>query len=85
MTTLTPWSGRRRLAGMAMVAVVAAASFVAGSYAAQPHMQNALSALQGARSELQVAEANKGGHRVTAIRLVDEAINEVRAGIAVGS
>ena len=85
MTTLTPWSGRRGLAGMAMVAVVAAASFVAGSYAAQPHLQNALSALQGARSELQVAEDNKGGHRVTAIRLVDEAINEVRAGIAVGS
>ena len=85
MTTLTPWSGRRRLAGIAMVADVAAESFDAGSYAAQPHMQNALSALQGARSELQVAEANKGGHRVTAIRLVDEAINEVRAGIAVGS
>jgi hypothetical protein len=34
---------------------------------------------------LQAAEANKGGHRVTAIRLINEAINEVQAGIAAGS
>jgi hypothetical protein len=47
-------------------------------------MDNALGALQTARSELQVAEANKGGHRVNAIRLVDQAIAEVRAGIRAG-
>jgi len=52
--------------------------------AAQPHMDNALASLQTARNELQVAEANKGGHRVTAMRLIDQAIGEVRAGIAAG-
>ena len=47
----------------------------------QPHMQAARTALQSARNELQVAEANKGGHRVRAIELVDQAIAEVDAGI----
>ncbi len=53
--------------------------------AAQPRMQNALGALQNARSELQMAESNKAGHRVNALRLVNEAIVEVQAGIAAGS
>jgi len=68
------------------VVVIAAVSFASGCVvAAQPHMQNALGALQNARSELQVAEANKGGHRVAALRLINEAIGEVQAGIAAGS
>jgi hypothetical protein len=72
------------LAGLAIATGVA--GFVAGcAYAAQPHMQAALGALQNARSELQVAEADKGGHRVTAMRLITEAIREVQAGIAAGS
>jgi hypothetical protein len=50
----------------------------------QPHMQNALGELQAARAELQVATPNKGGHRVAAIGLVDQAIGQVQAGIAVG-
>ncbi len=75
---------RRHLLGLATVFGVAAVSFGCG-YAVQPHMQNALAALQSARGELQVAEHNKGGHRVNAIRLVDQAIAEVRAGIAAGS
>jgi len=75
---------RRHLLGLATIFVVAAVSFTAG-YAVQTHMDNALAALQTARSELQVAEHNKAGHRVNAIRLVDQAIAEVRAGIAAGS
>jgi hypothetical protein len=47
----------------------------------QPHMQAALDHLNSARSELQAANTNKGGHRERAIELVDEAISEVRAGI----
>lgn len=47
----------------------------------QPHMQAALDELRAARSELQAAEGDKGGHRVKAIGLVDEAIAEVQAGI----
>lgn len=48
----------------------------------QPHMQTALDALGRARSELQAATANKGGHRVKALDLIAQAIGEVKAGIA---
>jgi hypothetical protein len=47
----------------------------------QPHMNAALDELRAARSELQSAEDNKGGHRARAIGLVDDAIAEVQAGI----
>ena len=48
----------------------------------QPHMDNALASLRMARSELQQAAPNKGGHRERAMGLVDNAIGEVEAGIA---
>ena len=47
----------------------------------QPEMQNALSQLQAAKASLQAASHNKGGHRVKAIRLIDQAIVEVQLGI----
>ena len=56
-------------------------AFVGRATAEQTHMENALSYLESARSELQVAERNKGGHRVEALRLTNEAIDEVREGI----
>ena len=52
---------------------------------AQPHMQNALQSLEGAKSQLAKADHNKGGHRVRAIELINQAIAEVNLGInAVG-
>jgi hypothetical protein len=50
--------------------------------AAQPHMQSALSALYTARTQLTSAEADKGGHRDNAIGLVNQAIAQVKAGMA---
>jgi hypothetical protein len=47
----------------------------------QPHMAAALDELRAARGELEAAEADKGGHRVRAIELVDDAIEQVRRGI----
>ena len=47
----------------------------------QPHMQAALDALRSAERELHEAEADKGGHRVKAERLVHDAIAEVEKGI----
>ena len=47
----------------------------------QPHMRAALAALQTAKRELEEASADKGGHRVAAFKLVDQAISEVNAGI----
>ena len=50
----------------------------------QPHMQAALASLQTAQHELTVAIQNKGGHRAKALNLVNQAITETEAGIAVG-
>jgi hypothetical protein len=54
----------------------------AQSGAKQPNMQAALASLTSARTQLQKAAANKGGHRVKAIELINQAIVEVQAGIA---
>ena len=86
---LQPWRARSPLAAVAPRRGLALASaFLAGilvsagvAWAAQPNMENALRDLQSARASLQAASANKGGHRDRAIRLVDSAIQEVRAGI----
>ena len=47
----------------------------------QPHMQAALDNLQSARSNLEAATEDKGGHRAKAIDFVNKAIEEVRKGI----
>ncbi|MBV8858927.1 MAG: hypothetical protein JOZ02_18490 [Acidobacteria bacterium] len=47
----------------------------------QPHMQAALDKLQSARSNLEAASEDKGGHRVKALEHVNQAIDEVKAGI----
>ena len=69
---------------MMMVAVVSA--FV-GGFATQalaekqPLMAKALNSLEDARKALDNATADKGGHRVKALALVNDAIVEVKAGI----
>ncbi len=52
---------------------------------AQPHMKSALQALKSAKMHLNKATHNKGGHRLKAIALVNEAISEVQKGIAAGA
>ena len=80
-----PATWRRRVYLVVAGAGLLGIGFGAGSVvAAQPHMYNALHALERAQSELQSAEADKAGHRVNALRLVNDAIGEVRAGIAAG-
>ena len=49
--------------------------------AAQPHMKAAFDFLQSARSELQSADADKGGHRAKAIEAVNAALGETKAGM----
>ena len=48
----------------------------------QPHMQSALQALLDAKAQLQRADHDKGGHRGRAEQLVEQALVEVRAGMA---
>jgi hypothetical protein len=50
----------------------------------QPHMQNALTALESAKDNLNRATADKGGHRAKAIDYVKDAISEVKKGIDAG-
>lgn len=71
-------SGRTLLLGAAI------ASSVGIGYAigAQPHMEATLGILQSARTELAKATPNKGGHRERALGLIDQAIGEVRSGMA---
>ena len=75
-----PFASRWLAVPAAFLAGVAVSSGVA--IAQQPNMQNALNALFSARSSLQMATPNKGGHRDRAIALVNQAIAEVEAGIA---
>jgi len=67
----------------AVLGTVLASGILIGEAAAayQSHMHAALDALRTARSELQASTPNKGGHRERAINLVDQAIDETRAGI----
>ena len=79
----------RTTALVAAVAMAAAGLGAIGGFtaveAAQPHMTNALGALQTAKAELQAALPDKGGHRVNALKDVNAAITETQAGIAVGA
>jgi len=72
---------RNALIASGFAASLAVGAAIGVAVADQPHMHNALNDLRAARHQLDIAEADKGGHRVTAIGLVDQAINEVQAGI----
>jgi hypothetical protein len=50
-------------------------------YEPQPEMDAAIQQLREAQQSLQAATADKGGHRVNALQLIDQAIAEVQAGI----
>jgi hypothetical protein len=47
----------------------------------QPHMQAALEHLRKAKAELEQAEADKGGHRVAALKATNDAIHHTEEGI----
>ena len=71
------------LARKALLGAAFAASIGIGyAIGAQPHMNESVALLQSARGELAAATPNKGGHRERAMGLIDQAIGEVRAGIA---
>jgi len=69
-----------RSAGLGVI--VATSMGIGYAIGAQPHMTASIGLLQSARAELGAATPNKGGHREKAMQLIDQAIGEVRAGIA---
>ena len=58
------------------------AGIIAGAAPDQPYMQAARADLQTAKRELQRATPDKGGHRVKAMALTNQAIAQVNAGMA---
>lgn len=68
----------------AVAVALGSVSFVqAASPGGQPAMREALAHAQEARVLLNVrASADKGGHRVAAIRALDQAIAQIKAGMA---
>jgi hypothetical protein len=77
----------RSIAAVAVTAVVLGSSAfgVSIALAAQPHMNSALNDLSSALSELDAAIPDKAGHRVEAIALVKQAIDQTTAGMAAGA
>ena len=74
---------RRSVIRGLLLVLVLAVGFIAGQLsAAQPHMQAALTHLRQARTSLNRATADKGGHRERALDLVNQAIDQVEKGIA---
>ena len=83
MSTRFSLSSRSGMVKALLVAGLVGGGYVIGvATAAQPHMVNALNALQTARSELGMAEHDKGGHLPIAIERIDQAINQVHLGMA---
>jgi hypothetical protein len=71
-----------RLGALALIFAVFFGFAGAGTVLAQQsRMSQARTYLNYALSQLEAATANKGGHRVNAINLVKQAINEVNLGI----
>lgn len=65
-----------------LLLLVTAFGFLGGrAIADQPHMRAALDHLRAAREQLDVASADKRGHRVKALRLVGDAIRQVEMGV----
>jgi hypothetical protein len=46
----------------------------------EPHMSAAMGHLEQARAELEKAAPNKGGYRENALRLIDQAMQQVKDG-----
>jgi len=70
------------LVGLAVPGLLECQPNPAPSPKQQPHMRAALDALRNAKRHLELAQADKGGHRVKAVELVNGAITETEAGIA---
>lgn len=67
---------------LGMGVALAGGAVVTSAMAYQGDMEAALEQLRGARASLERAVPNKGGHREAAMGLIDQAIVQVKEGIA---
>ena len=72
---------RQSLIALTLATTLGGAFYAGRMTADQPHMQSALDSLQNAKTHLEKATADKGGHRNKAMELTKKAINQVEAGI----
>lgn len=81
---LNPW----KLSTFVLAAALAASlsvhwiSDATAGGGSQPYMKAALAATQSAQRSLEKAVANKGGHRVTALKHLEDAEKQIKEGIA---
>jgi hypothetical protein len=75
------WKISTIVLAMLLVAVVGWSSVRVANADKQPLMRQALTSLQEARTALKNATHDKGGHRVKALELTNQAIDEVEKGI----
>ena len=77
----------RYIAAVVILGLVSVESVLANSPVIedQPHMQQALEALKQARHHLEQAIPDKGGHRVAALKAVEDAIKHTEEGINFGN
>lgn len=75
------WKATTAVLSVTLVATLGVTELRVARAEQQPHMVNALKDLRSAKQSLKSATADKGGFRVKAIALVDQAIDEVQKGI----
>jgi hypothetical protein len=66
------------LSSFALIAVMLALSSPSPAFGKHPQIEDALRALRGAKDHLNEASHDFGGHRVDAIRAIDEADRQLR-------
>jgi len=72
---------RRIFSALALIALLATGFYAGRASADQPRMHAALDHLRAAKTELEAATEDKGGHRRKAIGYVNDAIAQVERGI----
>jgi hypothetical protein len=82
--TVTKVSRKLGLPVLFLSGVLFGSSLTGVALAYQSHMFAARAALNNALAQLNAALPDKAGHRVNAINLVNQAINEVNLGIQAG-
>jgi len=58
--------------------IIGSLAFTPARLEPHPHIKSAITELQAARTELQTAAHDFGGHRVDAIKAIDNALKQLR-------
>lgn len=69
---------QKMMSSFALIAILLALSSPSPAYGNHPQIEDALRALHNAKEHLQQAAHDFGGHRVDAIKAIDEADHQLR-------